>query len=123
RAGGRRPFPSDGAQLGARAHGQGQHLPAPRHRARAQRRGAAAVIGRADGGVRGAREPAMALLHPVTLLSLVVLVLNDHWLKRVAPSVLSGKLSDFAGLVLAPLVLHASYEGLSVARGKPAARG
>lgn len=81
------------------------------------------MIGGADGGVRGAREPAMALLHPVTLLSLVVLVLNDHWLKRVAPSVLSGKLSDLAGLVLAPLVLHASYEGLSVARGKPAARG
>jgi hypothetical protein len=40
-------------------------------------------------------------------LALVVLVANDHWLKHsaIAPSWLTGKLSDFAGLIVAPIVL------------------
>jgi hypothetical protein len=59
--------------------------------------------------------PGAALLHPVSLASLLVLGLNDHVLKRVAPGVLSGKLSDFAGVVLLPLFLHAAFE-VSVAR-------
>lgn len=54
--------------------------------------------------------PGAALLHPVSLASLLMLGLNDHVLKRVAPGVLSGKLSDFAGVVLLPLVLHAVFE-------------
>lgn len=79
------------------------------------------MIGAADAaGARPPREPALGLLHPVVLVSLVVLVINDHWLKHAYPSLLSGKLSDFAGLVLTPLVLHAGYERLSAAlRGKP----
>ncbi|MFE9688829.1 hypothetical protein [Micromonospora sp. NPDC005806] len=53
-------------------------------------------------------EPAAArvalawLGHPVTMLALVVLVLNDHVLKATQPGWLTGKLSDVAGLVLAP---------------------
>ena len=59
--------------------------------------------------------PGAALLHPVSLASLLMLGLNDHLLKRVAPGVLSGKLSDLAGVVLLPLFLHAAFE-VSVAR-------
>ncbi|MFF5177469.1 hypothetical protein ACFY2Q_05520 [Micromonospora sp. NPDC000316] len=52
------------------------------------------------------RDGALATLswlcHPVTLLALVVLVVNDHVLKVAFPGWVTGKLSDVAGLVLAP---------------------
>jgi len=62
--------------------------------------------------LRRERNPAPggALLHPALLLSLAVLVVNDHVLKRYAPGVLSGKLSDFAVLVLLPLLGHGVLE-------------
>ncbi len=52
-----------------------------------------------------AKRPA--LLHPVFLGALALLVVNDHVLKGsgLAPGWLTGKLSDFAGLVVAPVVL------------------
>lgn len=58
------------------------------------------------------RHPAAggALLHPLMLLSLVVLVVNDHVIKHHWPGVLSGKLSDFAVMVLLPLFLHGLVE-------------
>jgi hypothetical protein len=59
--------------------------------------------------------PGGALLHPVTLTALVTLALNDHVLKRVCPGVVTGKLSDFAGVVLLPVFLHALIE-LTAAR-------
>lgn len=54
-------------------------------------------------------RPTRALLHPLWLGSLAVLVLNDHVLKGagVLPGVITGKLSDFAGLVVAPVLLAA----------------
>ncbi|MDP6933021.1 MAG: hypothetical protein QGG40_08885, partial [Myxococcota bacterium] len=56
-------------------------------------------------GDAGSRSgPAEGLLHPAPLLALVVLVVNDHWGKGHLPAVLSGKLSDFAGLLFFPLV-------------------
>lgn len=48
-----------------------------------------------------------AMLHPITLVSLAMLVLNDHFLKWAHPSWLTGKLSDVAGMILAPIVLSA----------------
>lgn len=45
------------------------------------------------------------LAHPVTVLALVALVVNDHVLKSAWPGVLTGKLSDVAGLVMAPPLL------------------
>ena len=50
---------------------------------------------------------ARLLLHPVWLGSLALLALNDHWLKGsgLLPGALTGKLSDFAGLMVAPLLL------------------
>jgi hypothetical protein len=46
-----------------------------------------------------------ALSHPLTLTSIGLLVLNDHALKQIYPSVLTGKLSDFAGLFFFPYLL------------------
>jgi hypothetical protein len=52
--------------------------------------------------------PIGEALHPVTLLALVILVVNDWVLKpRLGPSAITGKLSDVSGLVAAPLVLTA----------------
>ena len=47
------------------------------------------------------------LLHPAPLISLLLLIANDHWLKYAGllPGLVTGKLSDFAGLIVAPLVL------------------
>jgi hypothetical protein len=43
--------------------------------------------------------------HPVTVLALAVLIVNDHVLKAAHPGWVTGKLSDAAGLVLAPALL------------------
>lgn len=48
-----------------------------------------------------------ALLHPVPLVMLVLLLVNDHFLKVEYSGWLTGKLSDVAGLVLLPFVLLA----------------
>lgn len=50
------------------------------------------------------------MLHPIALIALVLLVVNDHVLKVHASGVLSGKLSDVAILVVGPLLLQALYE-------------
>src|SRR4051812_28755551 len=54
--------------------------------------------------------PGGALLHPAVLSALCVLALNDHVLKRVCPGVVTGKLSDFAGVLLLPIFMHALLE-------------
>jgi hypothetical protein len=60
------------------------------------------------GGDGAAVLPIGEALHPVTLLSLVLLVVNDWVLKpRLGPSAVTGKLSDVAGLAAAPVVLTA----------------
>jgi hypothetical protein len=48
-----------------------------------------------------------ALLHPASWIALLVLALNDHVLKGAGmlPAWVTGKLSDFAGLFVAPIVL------------------
>ena len=50
------------------------------------------------------------ILHPLTLSAGAVLVLNDHVFKRCFPGILSGKLSDFAGMVFGPVVCAAALE-------------
>ncbi|WP_433129504.1 hypothetical protein ACQPWW_04790 [Micromonospora sp. CA-240977] len=50
----------------------------------------------------GAPTTLSWLCHPTTLLALVLLLVNDHVLKPAFPGPLTGKLSDVAGLVLAP---------------------
>ena len=46
-------------------------------------------------------------IHPLTLISLILLLVNDHVLKIVMPSWLTGKLSDFSGLFFFPFLLAA----------------
>jgi hypothetical protein len=54
--------------------------------------------------------PGDALLHPAALLSIAVLVVNDHVLKAAWPGLVTGKLSDFAGMVFFPLLMVAVME-------------
>jgi hypothetical protein len=54
--------------------------------------------------------PADALLHPLAVAALVLLILNDHVLKVLAPGPLTGKLSDLAGLVVLPLLILGAWE-------------
>lgn len=42
------------------------------------------------------------------LVSLAALIANDHWLKHVYPGLVSGKLSDFAGIAVVSLLLLAA---------------
>jgi hypothetical protein len=72
-------------------------------------------------------RPIRAVFHPMWLLALAILVVNDHALKYthdISPWV-TGKLSDFAGLIVAPLVLaivfrvqtHRGFKAAHVAIG------
>lgn len=50
------------------------------------------------------------LLHPGVVLAIVLLAVNDQWAKAAWPGLLTGKLSDFAGLAAFPLFLQAGWE-------------
>jgi len=53
--------------------------------------------------------PLGEAVHPVTLAAVLVLAVNDWLLKpRLGPSLVTGKLSDLAGLAFAPVVLSAA---------------
>jgi hypothetical protein len=54
--------------------------------------------------------PAGEFLHPIPLAALLLLIANDWWLKPSAwaSGLVTGKLSDVAGLVFFPLLLTAS---------------
>ncbi|OGO57905.1 MAG: hypothetical protein A2V85_00680, partial [Chloroflexi bacterium RBG_16_72_14] len=53
------------------------------------------------------------LAHPVAVIAVVVLVINDHVLKQAMPGLLTGKLSDVAGLVFFPLLLAEALVAVS----------
>jgi hypothetical protein len=58
--------------------------------------------------VNAARGKAFVwLCHPVTVTALALLIVNDHVLKSAWPGWVTGKLSDVAGMVLAPPLLAA----------------
>jgi hypothetical protein len=63
--------------------------------------------------------PGDGLLHPAVVGALVLLVLNDHLLKPMLPGILTGKMSDIAGLLLAPIMVVAALELASAALGRP----
>jgi hypothetical protein len=54
--------------------------------------------------------PADGLLHPLALAGVALLFLNDHVLKATWPGLVTGKLSDVAGLAIFPLVLLGFWE-------------
>jgi hypothetical protein len=56
------------------------------------------------------RPAGAALLHPLAVCCSLVLVANDHVLKQAYPGFVTGKLSDFSGVLLMPLFLHAAFE-------------
>ena len=58
-----------------------------------------------------------ALAHPISLCAIALPVINDHVLKQLAPGVITGKLSDFAGLAFFPLLLAAVAEHARIRRG------
>ncbi|MEU6414833.1 hypothetical protein [Microbispora sp. NPDC046933] len=67
----------------------------------------------ATGGPQGARIGAQGawLGHPATVVAVGVLIVNDRVLKPLWPGVVTGKLSDLAGMLVAPplLALLAAY--------------
>jgi len=60
-------------------------------------------------GARDA-EPGAVLLHPLTLAFLALWIVNDHVLKAAYPGLVSGKLSDIAGVIVFPLLVLAGAE-------------
>ncbi|WP_405145246.1 hypothetical protein OG589_00830 [Sphaerisporangium sp. NBC_01403] len=53
------------------------------------------------------RNSALAWLgHPLTVIAVVLLLLNDHLFKPLWPGTVTGKLSDVAGLIVAPLLVN-----------------
>lgn len=60
---------------------------------------------------------AGGLLHPVALSAVAVLVINDHFAKAHWPGLVTGKLSDVAGLIFFPLALQAAWELAHAALG------
>ena len=77
--------------------------------------GRASIFERLRRALRGsdhAAAPALPLgeaVHPVTLTAVALLVVNDWvWKPRLGPGAVTGKLSDIAGLVFAPVVLSAA---------------
>ncbi len=63
----------------------------------------------------------VALASPVTVGALALLVLNDHLLKQAWPGPVTGKLSDLAGLVVAPFLVALPLVVLRVRRPVPVA--
>ena len=59
---------------------------------------------------RTSPQPGDGLLHPLPLAGVVLLLLNDHLLKEAIPGIITGKLSDLAGLLFFPLLLQALWE-------------
>ena len=45
-----------------------------------------------------------SLAHPISIGAVLILLLNDHWLRHTHPSWLTGKLGDFTWLVFAPFI-------------------
>ncbi len=69
--------------------------------------------------LRAGGLPIGEAMHPVTLIALAVMVVNDWILKaRYGPSAVTGKLSDLGGLVAAPVVLTAAIGLLLRALGR-----
>ncbi|MBI3737974.1 MAG: hypothetical protein HY258_02890 [Chloroflexi bacterium] len=56
---------------------------------------------------QGLQNSLRCLQHPLSLISIVVLLINDHIWKISNPSWLTGKISDFAGLFFFPFIIIA----------------
>jgi hypothetical protein len=68
---------------------------------------------------RSPGAPGDGLLNPAALGAIALLLLNDHRWKLDHPGVVTGKLSDIAGLVFFPLLLQAAWELARAASRRP----
>lgn len=68
------------------------------------------------------QSPGALICHPAALAALGLLIVNDHLLKQVAPGFVTGKLSDFAGLIVFPLFLMAVVDLVTAAGRLPGQR-
>ena len=68
--------------------------------------------------------PIGEFLHPVSLVCVAVLALNDHFLKGsgLLPGLVTGKLSDFTGLAFFPLLCTALVDVVLLAASRLGAR-
>ena len=57
-----------------------------------------------------------ALRHPLALVAIATWLLNDHVLKGLWPGLVTGKLSDIAGMIVTPMLLTACIELVSPKR-------
>lgn len=64
-------------------------------------------------GTRVVPIPGDGLLHPIVAAAVAVLLVNDHVLKAAFPGLVTGKLSDLAGLLFFPLLIVAAWEVLA----------
>lgn len=55
----------------------------------------------------GFENSLRCLQHPLSIVSIALLLFNDHIFKVFSPSLLTGKLSDFAGLFFFPFIVAA----------------
>jgi hypothetical protein len=56
------------------------------------------------------KSPGDGLLDPIVVGAIFVLLANDHWWKDRWPGLVTGKVSDVAGLVFFPLLAQALVE-------------
>jgi hypothetical protein len=62
-------------------------------------------------------SPGDVVLHPAVIFAVLALAVNDHIAKALWPGVITGKLSDVAGLVFFPLLIVSFCEiGLAAVR-------
>ena len=59
--------------------------------------------------------PLEELMHPAVIVAIVTLGINDWLLKGRCPGLVTGKLSDFAGILFFPLLLTALADTLALA--------
>jgi hypothetical protein len=59
------------------------------------------------------------MTHPIVLAAVALLALNDHWWKAAAPGVVTGKVSDVAGMIFFPIFLQAALEVVAARGGRP----
>jgi hypothetical protein len=61
-----------------------------------------------------------ALLHPLMIAAVALLLVNDHVLKARFPGLMTGKLSDAAGMLFFPAFLHALWQIVLARTGRDA---
>ena len=74
--------------------------------AQSLRRGVRSIVGSAN----ARNVPGDGLLHPIAIAAIALLIANDHVFKAIWPGPITGKVSDFAGLVFFPLLLQAIWQ-------------